>query len=115
MATIVFQHVFWWLAKQTTHHASDELNAEILMESWKEEQTHIDVICIDVVICAFQNDPRGIICRGREKEKKRGGGGVRLQIEKEREPLTKKERKKIQEGKKKQVEERESVMEGTKG
>lgn len=32
--------------------------------------THIDVICIDVVICAFQNDPCGIICRGRQREAK---------------------------------------------
>lgn len=30
--------------------------------------THIDVVCIDVVICAFQNDPCGIICRGRQRQ-----------------------------------------------
>lgn len=37
-ATIVFQHVFWWLAQQTTHHVSDEQNAEILMEGWKRKK-----------------------------------------------------------------------------
>lgn len=34
----------------------------------EEESTHVDVICVDVVIGALQDDPRGIICRGRRAE-----------------------------------------------
>lgn len=77
------------------------------------DKTHIDIICIDVVICAFQNDPRGIICRGREREEK----GVKLQLEKddigkERQHFKKRKTDKISRGK--QVEKGESVMGNTK-
>lgn len=56
------------------------LNAGILKERRKKRggDTYIDVICIDVVICAFQNDPCGIICRGRQREAE----VLRLHIEK---------------------------------
>lgn len=40
-----------------------------MKEKVEEEETYIDVICIDVVICAFQNDPCGIICRGRRRRR----------------------------------------------
>lgn len=71
MATTVFQHVFWWLAKDHPPRLKWGKHRDTdgeMKEKNKEEPAHIDVICIDVVICAFQNDPRGIICRGREKD-----------------------------------------------
>lgn len=42
--------------------------APILRVRVEEESTHVDVICVNVVICAFQDDPRGIVCRGRREE-----------------------------------------------
>lgn len=53
-----------------------------MKEKLEEESTHIDVICIDVVICAFQNDTCGIIW-GRERDNKRSHLDKRI-IDKER-------------------------------
>lgn len=78
----------------------------------EEEHTHIDVICIDVVICAFQNDPRGIICRGSQEDNK---SGYECTYRKRENNRQRRKKRGSRGGKKKSGGEVECVMGRTKG
>lgn len=57
-------------AEQRVHGSVGGLRRTAYVMREEVRATHVDVICIDVVICAFQNDPRCVVYKQKRRERK---------------------------------------------